>query len=303
MTNYKEQVEGLILGQYYELAYRAFSNTSFSPEKRALMYVRDYSEQLQDDLLVIKEREADADRYQKRYIDLWVSWMHAKGRCISSMITGPANFPTRRAEKANNSEHSAYLKFETWRKKALHAITKPENTDIVKGTDGALSKMQTKLNKLVDLQETMKAANKIVRDKKGNKVERLTNIRGISETMALSLLTPDRVHGSGFPGYSLTNNNAKINRIRKEIEAEERRLAKYEKGNKECQYGDIKVVENADENRLQIIFDGKPEEEIRKELKSSGFRWSPKHGAWQRQLTNNAIESVKRLSFIQPQHE
>ena len=52
-------------------------------------------------------------------------------------------------------------------------------------------------------------------------------------------------------------------------------------------------------NRLQILFDEKPDEDTRKALKSNGFRWSPKNGAWQRQLTDNAIRAAKTALHIQ----
>jgi hypothetical protein len=48
--------------------------------------------------------------------------------------------------------------------------------------------------------------------------------------------------------------------------------------------------------RLQLIFDGKPSDEVREVLKKNGFKWSPKNGAWQRQLTDNAICSLKRVT-------
>ena len=52
--------------------------------------------------------------------------------------------------------------------------------------------------------------------------------------------------------------------------------------------------------RIQFIFDGKPDAEIRTILKSNGFRWAPSQGAWQRQLTDNgkrvAKEVIKELS-------
>ena len=59
-----------------------------------------------------------------------------------------------------------------------------------------------------------------------------------------------------------------------------------------------RVVVNTTENRLQIIFDGKPDADIRTELKSEGFRWAPSQGAWQRQLTDNAMRAARRLKCI-----
>lgn len=55
------------------------------------------------------------------------------------------------------------------------------------------------------------------------------------------------------------------------------------------------VVENADIMRLQLMFDGKPDEETRSKLKANGFRWSPKNGAWQRQLTENARRALRAM--------
>jgi G3E family GTPase len=56
-----------------------------------------------------------------------------------------------------------------------------------------------------------------------------------------------------------------------------------------------KVVENTDIMRLQLIFEGVPSADIRSILKSNGFKWSPSNGAWQRQLTDNARYSTKKV--------
>lgn len=50
--------------------------------------------------------------------------------------------------------------------------------------------------------------------------------------------------------------------------------------NKEVPFEGGTLVWNYGEDRLQILFDRIPEDSRRKELKSSGFRWSPKtrHG-------------------------
>lgn len=57
---------------------------------------------------------------------------------------------------------------------------------------------------------------------------------------------------------------------------------------------------NRQDNRLQIYFDDKPDPNTRAELKSSGFRWLPSVGAWQRQLNDNAIYAVDGLKCIRP---
>jgi hypothetical protein len=57
----------------------------------------------------------------------------------------------------------------------------------------------------------------------------------------------------------------------------------------------FQVERNTDINRLQLKFDGKPSENVRSILKSNGFRWSPREGAWQRQLGANSEGSLSRV--------
>ena len=68
-----------------------------------------------------------------------------------------------------------------------------------------------------------------------------------------------------------------------------------EAGNQETECKFCKVVENTENMRLQLIFDGKPEPEVREILKKNGFRWAPSQSAWQRQLTNNAKYALKEV--------
>lgn len=60
-----------------------------------------------------------------------------------------------------------------------------------------------------------------------------------------------------------------------------------EKENTTTVYEEFTIVENYEADRIQLIFDGKPDEETRAIIKSKAFKWSPRFGAWQRQLTDN----------------
>ena len=57
----------------------------------------------------------------------------------------------------------------------------------------------------------------------------------------------------------------------------------------------MEVVENKEIMRVQLLFDGKPDESTRQLLKRKGFNWSPREKAWQRQLTENGIRAVKDI--------
>lgn len=66
---------------------------------------------------------------------------------------------------------------------------------------------------------------------------------------------------------------------------------------KESEYmiGDVRILQNTIDNRLQLFFDGKPEPIMIEKLKARGFKWSPRNKAWQRQLTPNAVNALKWL--------
>jgi hypothetical protein len=55
------------------------------------------------------------------------------------------------------------------------------------------------------------------------------------------------------------------------------------------------IFENPEMDRIQIIYDGKPERDVIDKLKHNGFRWSPSQGAWQRQLNRNGRSAVNRV--------
>ena len=55
------------------------------------------------------------------------------------------------------------------------------------------------------------------------------------------------------------------------------------------------IFENPELDRIQIIYDGKPERDVIDKLKHNGFRWSPSQGAWQRQLNRNGRMAVNRI--------
>ena len=131
----------------------------------------------------------------------------------------------------------------------------------------------------------MKAVNKAIKKKDvavGN--EELRDM-GYSDNDIAELRKPDFAGRVGYPSFSLQNNLANIKRV-------EARLKKLKSvkadGTKEVECEFFKVVENTDLMRLQLIFDDKPSEEVRKVLKSHAFRWSPSNKSWQRQLTDNA---------------
>jgi hypothetical protein len=129
-------------------------------------------------------------------------------------------------------------------------------------------------------------------DSDGAVLSALLTERGfpLSEGLCAKILVPPYPGASiGFPGYSLSNNNAEIKRLQGRVRQVEAKAARVEEGEAaERVVNGVRVVEDNSDDRLRLIFDGKPAPQIISTLKSRGFRWSPRAGAWQRQLTQNA---------------
>lgn len=281
-----------MLQHHLELATRAHNGTSFSPERRGASYVQEFGKQLADDLTKIEGEENKA-YYQKKYESLFVAWMSAKSRCISSMITGPAKFPVAKAEKANESERKRGQEFFAFREKYFER-QEANARRAARAEIDPLEQIKKEIESAERLQQMMVAANKVVRSKRwpSEKLADLINI-GISEKSASQLLVPDYANRIGFAPYQLTNNGANIRRMQERLAVLTKRAAAETK--EETREDGITVTENTDADRIQIFFPGKPTPDVIEKLKRAAFKWSPSNGCWQRQLTENAKYATKTL--------
>lgn len=168
-----------------------------------------------------------------------------------------------------------------------------DNTAISSDDPEALEKLKAKLQRLQDYQEHMKNINAWHR--KYLKSPDALNDSGLSDEWKEQIknFVPrysfDKLY---YPKYKLTNNNGNMATIRKRIEHLERLNARQDKT---VTVGNIKIVENASENRIQIFFPFKPTEAVRSELKHGGFRWTPSIGAWQAYYSDWAIREANRI--------
>ena len=96
----------------------------------------------------------------------------------------------------------------------------------------------------------------------------------------------------GYPSFHLSNLSQNINSVKKRIVYLEG-LSGIEETEEEI--NGVKLKVNKDDNRVQLFFPGKPDQETRTKLKSNGFRWSPYNGCWQRQLNKWAIRLSRDL--------
>jgi hypothetical protein len=151
-----------------------------------------------------------------------------------------------------------------------------------------VEKLTEKLAKLEARQALMVGANKAIRAKDTPALVAL-----VGEAAATKLMTPDYMGRLGFPSYALSNNSATIRVTKARIERLKVMAGAVTK-KIETNLG-FEIVENAEANRVQIIFPGKPDEATRKVLKANGFRWAPSEGAWQRLLNNASRWAAERV--------
>lgn len=220
-----------------------------------------------------------------------------EARCPSILISGGGNFPVRKKEKQNAARDR---NLEEWNyiQGLLDKIRSVGTGGISSDDPQAVEKLEAKLATLEKQQEMMKAANAAIRMKDPAKGDAKLAELGYTPEDIAKLRAPDFCGRIGYPAYELQNNNANIRRIRGRIAELKKRTESTPEG---WEFDGGRVVVNTAENRLQIIFDGKPNADIRTELKGEGFRWAPSQGAWQRQLTDNAMRAARRLKCIAPQ--
>ena len=216
-------------------------------------------------------------------------------RVPSIMIAGGSNFPVRKKEKQNAAADKNMQEF-TEIQGLLDKIRSTGMGGISADDPNAVSKLESKLAKLEQAQETMKAVNAYYRKNKtldGCPHLSTEQIEKLKEAMSGSY----RANPKPFESYQLSNNNAEIHRLKDRITALTRRK---ELGYVGWEFDGGRVEANTADNRLQIFFDEKPDKEIREELKGNGFRYAPSAEAWQRQLNDNAIYAADRIKCIQP---
>ena len=234
------------------------------------------------------------DRYARKLAENLNQRYAIDGRVPSILIAGGSNFPVRKKHKQNAARDrnmGEYMEI----KGLLDRIRSTGMGGISADDTLAVEKLEAKLEGLKAAQESMKAVNAYYRKHKTLEGCPGLSFEDIGELQA-SMARDWRKDPVPYPAYLLQNNNANIHRVQQRIDDLKNRS---EFASWTFRGGEAKI--NEEENRLQLFFDEKPTEEQRRALKSGGFRWAPSQGAWQRQLTKNAIYAADRIDFIRPE--
>ena len=183
----------------------------------------------------------------------------------------------------------------------IEAYASGSDAPIASGDPLALEKLQARLDYLTAEQARMKRVNAWYRDH-GTAL----GCPDLPAAQALKIddaLAEDIARGCKtsvpFEPWTLRNNAANISRIRSRLNNVTEWKARRETQNDlEMKFKNsfgLKVVENTEAMRFQLLFDDAPSAEVRALLKQSGFRFAPSSRAWQRQLTDNARRTLASL--------
>ena len=278
MTSFRDYIPGTATARYKSMVDKAVAIADAQKEKTDPMY----HEKI-DSLL---------DLYARKLAENLNQYYSIQTRCPSIMVAGGSNFPVAKKEKQNAAADRNMEEYNEIQK-ILDKIKGTGQGGISTDDPQALDKLRKKLADLEASQSIMKAVNAYYRKHKtleGCPDISEDTIRKLQSDMASTWHLEDKP----FASYALSNNNANIKRVRERIaELEKRQTEKAPEG---WTFEGGEVIINTEMNRLQIIFDDKPDDALRGELKSRGFRWAPSQGAWQRQLTDNAIAAAKKIT-------
>jgi hypothetical protein len=251
----------------------------------------------------------------------WASYQAAGARVLNWMITGPARFPVERNRKRMDTEHRRMANI--WRSPRARAWAEKRIKRRIREELGPVGVAAAELDQARQARQAREASG-------AHEGRQRRSFAGIavrsppaaidrpqwklvaadlkaagfpcSSALASSLLMES--YGGRIPGFEpwqLSNNNAEIHRLRGRVaELEARAAAVAAAADVEpcntAPIGDqVRILENVLEQRVQILFPGKPSAEIRARLKGRGFRWAPSQGAWQRQLTPQAVDVARAI--------
>lgn len=243
------------------------------------------------------------DRYARRLAEYYNAYYRNEASCPSILISGGSNFPVNKKNKQNARRDSLFQEY-----KQIECILDKINgigTGAVDLADPHAREILTdQLNAYQKSLDDAKAANAYYR-----KHKTLYGCPGISPKEREWLTRPGvfakgdgsplELYGCPFPPYELQSRRSYIKRVADRLAELYKRQAEQAHPTESTKFDGGEIVRNLEADRLQIIFDEKPDEEMRVKLKSNGFRWSPRYGAWQRQLTQNAESAARRALGVE----
>lgn len=280
-----------------ELASRSHSWSSFDPESAGRTEIISYEKSLA--AMLEKVPEDRKDECFNAFLAHVRTILTVESNIASPMVTGPAGFNNRRNQKAHNAYDNALERFREWQERYLRRIAK--EVEAAKPVEQREEEEWLRLKN--DISESVKSIIDVDNGAPYYRSAFVNSIYGKVATMAQNgkrnivakAMDYIRECNAGMSKPVFTDRHKFWKLLDECDKAVGRREAKANMENRQAEVGGVVVVKNFAEDRLQLLFDGKPEYDVIQKLKSNGFRWSPRFKAWQRQLTPNSFYGAARV--------
>ena len=195
------------------------------------------------------------------------------------------------SEKSDrNYRKRIYRKFDSAFREAAKAKYYDRRAEIIENSTAissddpeAIQKLEGKLKDLTESHEFMKKANVFIR--KNDQAGFLALPR--SSQALWDEVSTDRF---GYKSFNLSNSSQNISSVKKRIEF----LRKNEKRvHAEIEIKGVRLIENVEANRVQLIFPARLSKEQYKQIRHFGFIYCKSENAFQRKLDNYAVTRAK----------
>lgn len=239
--------------------------------------------------------DALLDRYARRLAQWTNDYNRNQASYPSQFISGAGNYNMKKHEKQMSREGTLWNEYNEI--KAILNKIEAVGTGAVDLTDPhAREMLADQLQKLQSKLDESKALNAYYRKHKSFDGFPSLTAEAAAKLTADFADTCQRCPWVKHPisDYELTSLRGKIKRVQARLDELDKRTEQAEQPAESTKFSGGEIVRNLEADRLQILFDEKPDEETRAALKQNGFRWSPRYSAWQRQLTPNAEAAARR---------
>lgn len=239
--------------------------------------------------------DALLDRYARRLAQWTNDYNRNQASYPSQFISGAGGYNMRKHEKQMSRDGTLWNEYDEI-KAILHKIETVGSGPVDLADPHARKILAEQLQKLQNKLDESKALNAYYRKHKS-----FGGFPGLTAEAAAKLTasfadTQERCPWvkSPVPDYELTSLRDKIKRVQARLDELDKRTQQADQPAESTKFSGGEIVRNLEADRLQILFDEKPDDETRQKLKECGFRWSPRYNAWQRKLTDNAMYDARR---------
>lgn len=213
--------------------------------------------------------DALLDRYTRRLADYYNAYYRNESACPSILVCGGSNFPVRKKQKQNARRESLWQEY-----KEIDAILdkiRSVGTGAVDLTDPhAREMLQDRLQQEQNALDYCKAANAYYR-----KHKTLRGYASLTDQQADALTDPDafsvKLYGKPYGDFELSSLRGKIKRVQARLADLDKLQAAAQQPDNTTKFDGGEIVRNAEENRLQILFDEIPDADTRRRAEIQRF--------------------------------